>query len=195
MRFDPRAIWLSILFGTPLLGICLYLRRSISSLLPSILLSILFIWFHRDPPRDIAENGVVSPVDGTVKSIDRSNDRVKISIYLGLSDVHIVRSPVDGIITNMYRSGEGNYPALLDISEKNNSLVYEYEKGIEVAIMTGFIARRLKSKVDAGGVCRGDRIGIISFGSRSTVSFSSNRYELKVSEGDKITAGETNIAK
>lgn len=159
------------------------------------LLSLFFIWFHRDPNRDVVQDGFVSPVDGRIKHIEETDEQIEISVYLGITDVHIVRSPIEGIIEGIDRSKGGNYPAFLQQSEKNNSLTYRYEDGCIVSIMTGFIARRLKTKVDEGYVYRGQKIGLISFGSRSVVRLDKERYELEVSEGDRLVSGKTKIAK
>lgn len=194
MRFDDRGYRLSVLVLVPLVLVSVYLQRTLKLLIPSVLIAFLILWFHRDPKRRIPSEGLTSPVDGKVKSIRETDDGItEISIYLGLSDVHMARSPKDGYVEDIYRRGEGNLPALLSRSEKNNSLVFSYESGMEVSIMTGVIARRLQSKISTKSVSKGEKIGLISFGSRSILRYNSDNYDLKVSEGDRITAGETII--
>lgn len=196
MRFDDRGYRLSVLALIPLLLVSSYLERTFKFLIPSVLIAFFILWFHRDPDREIPSAGLTSPVDGKVKNIRETDDGiVEVSIYLGLSDVHIARSPKQGYIENIYRKGEGNFPALLSRSKKNNSLVFSYESGMEVSIMTGVIARRLQSKISTEAVSKGERIGLISFGSRSILRYQSDNYDLTISEGDKVTAGETIIGK
>jgi len=194
MRFDPRGVRLSALVLLTLILISTYVKRTLKFVIPSVVLAFLVLWFHRDPERDVPSKGLLSPVDGRIKDIrDIDEQYTEVSVYLGLSDVHIVRSPRGGHIETIRREGQGNLPALLSMSEKNNSLVYNYQDGLEVAVMTGVIARRLQQKINTGSVSRGEKIGLISFGSRSTIRYSSEDYQLMVSKGDKITAGETII--
>lgn len=157
-------------------------------------ISYFILWFHRDPERKSPQSGFVSPVDGRVKNIEKSEDRIKISVYLGITDVHIVRSPINGKISNIYRTDGYNIPAFMPSSEKNNKLSYQYTNKCQINVMTGFIARRLQSKVSDEQVERGEKIGLISFGSRSVITINRRFYRLNISEGDKIIAGKTKMA-
>lgn len=163
-----------------------------------LLVSGFFLWSHRTPDRGRVTSSVyVSPVDGRVDNIEREDDEIFISVYLGLTDVHTVKSPIKGTISNVERECGYNFPALMtELSEKNNSLSFIYENGDKVTVYTGILARRLINEIKCCGedVNRGDDIGFISFGSRSTLHIKkSNIGSLEISEGDRLVSGKTVI--
>lgn len=163
----------------------------------SVLLSSFMLWFHRNPTRTPDYSGShISPVDGKVQSIKKNQEEVQVSIYLGLTDVHTVRSMSDTTVESVSRGDGGNYPALLqDLSEKNNSLNYSFENGDHVSVFTGFLARRLVNESESGeSVNAGEEIGFISFGSRCVIRIDKGNIEsLQVSEGDTVRSGESVI--
>src|ERR1700735_1076052 len=97
--------------------------------IPALLLAAFFLWFFRDPRRTIPmERGlVVSPADGKVTEVARistpEGDRLRLSIFLSVFDVHVNRSPVEGILREVrYRKGQylnAMNPASAELNEQN----------------------------------------------------------------------------
>lgn len=170
------------------------------------LLILFTITFFRDPDRSIPnENGiVVSPADGRVVRIQDStcgpdhDDPVKmISIFLSLWDVHVNRVPISGEVVSVnYRSGRFR-PAFTGKASENNEQNIIGIDGrigrIYVKQIAGTIARRIVCHLRVGDWIRqGDRFGMIRFGSRVDLVLPSSVI-LRVSEGDRVTAGESVI--
>ncbi|RLI89662.1 MAG: phosphatidylserine decarboxylase family protein [Archaeoglobales archaeon] len=157
----------------------------------SILVFLAFaftLFFFRDPPREIQE-GVVSPADG---KIDYMRGR-RMEIFMGPLDCHINRSPVDGVVVGTkYR--KGSFPPAFIRSPKaeRNEILIENEDGIfKVVQVAGFFARRIVCYVGSGDVVRkGQRIGIIRFGSRVILEIPEG-YVFVKKVGEKVKAGET----
>ena len=149
------------------------------SLIP-ILLAAFFLWFFRDPQRAIptGEGLVVSPADGLVTetvSIDTpEGPRQRISIFLNVFDVHVNRTPISGVITGV-RYQKGLYlnamnPTCAERNEQN--IVTVRGEGIEIVFkqIAGLIARRIVFNYREGDrVERGQRVGLIKFGSRTDI--------------------------
>lgn len=151
------------------------------------------IFFHRDPERKSQGNGMVSPADGRV--VLASLERV--DIFMGPCDVHVNRAPLDGIVkTTEYIKG-GHAPAFLNSAKKNQQNKIELQTAdgvIELRQITGILVREIICYVKPGDcVNRGDRLGMIRFGSRVEVTLP-KAYEPLVKKGDKVRAGETIIA-
>jgi phosphatidylserine decarboxylase len=122
----------------------------------------------------------------------------KISIFMNVFNVHVNRSPVDGIIEKIiYKNGKFFNASLDKASEYNerNSFIIETNTDkIVVVQIAGLIARRILSFISEGDkIDKGDRIGLIRFGSRVDIYFPST-YEIKVNQNDIVVAGETIIA-
>ena len=122
----------------------------------------------------------------------------KISIFMNVFNVHVNRSPVDGIIEKItYKNGKFFNASLDKASEHNerNSIIIETNTDkIVVVQIAGLIARRILSFISEGDkIDKGDRIGLIRFGSRVDIYFPST-YEIKVNQNDIVVAGETIIA-
>jgi phosphatidylserine decarboxylase len=198
MKFKKRGykLFLGSLFTFALIKRYIKYKRLTSGI--GIILSTFILWFHRNPQRTPeSSTGYISPIDGRIEKIECKENEIFISVYLGLKDVHSVRSPIDGTISSIDRTNGYNFPALItELSEKNNSLSFEYSNGDIITIYTGILARRLISEtVENESVETGDEIGFISFGSRGTITIKKkNLKDIKVSEGDKIYSGETLIA-
>ena len=161
------------------------------------LFTILLLGFFRDPKRKIGI-GIVSGADGTVDYVKTRKNWTIISVFMNLNDVHVNRAPMEGKILSVKRRGGGSWPAFLKRSEKNSraSIVMETEIGIiRVVMISGVFAWRVCPYVQAGDkVRRGQRIGIIRFGSRLNVWLPSDKVNISVKEGMKVKAGKTNIA-
>ncbi|MDI3502329.1 MAG: phosphatidylserine decarboxylase [Archaeoglobi archaeon] len=165
--------------------------------LPFALLFFLMIsfvaYFFRDPERFPEGEGYLSPADGKVM---KAKGR-ELSIFMGLTDVHVNRSPADGVVKRVRRIRGSHLPAFFRSSDRNerNEIVIETERGeVVVTQIVGFFARRIVCKVKEGEFLRrGDRIGYICFGSRVDVIFPEGT-KLYVEEGDRVKAGETVVA-
>jgi phosphatidylserine decarboxylase len=154
---------------------------------------VFMIFFHRDPDRLPSGDGMLAPADGKV--IQASSG--KITIFMSPSNVHVNRAPLDGYIRNIeYRKGT-HLPAFMGRATKNqqNRMHLETVDGImELRQITGTLVREIVCYVHPGDqVSRGERIGMIRFGSRVEVSIPVS-YTLQVNKGDKVRAGETVVA-
>jgi phosphatidylserine decarboxylase len=168
-------------------------------------------YFFRDPERVIpARKGlVVSAADGKVVGAAAvvpprelelgSESRTRVSVFLSIFDVHIVRAPVAGrIVRSHYVPGVFLNAELDKASEDNErrDLVIETETGEKVGVMliAGLIARRIVTFAGEGtSVARGERIGLIRFGSRVDVYLPPNASVL-VGAGQTAIGGETVLA-
>jgi len=157
-------------------------------------LSILLFFFYRDPYREI-QDGIVSPADGLVQKVDKHSGMIYISIFMGPQNVHVNRSPVDGTVLSQKHMDGGNLPAFSKDSDQNERLVTKLETDIGVFKVTqiaGFLVRRIVSYVEPKSrVSKGERIGLIHFGSRVDLRFEAAGIDIKVSEGDRVLAGQT----
>lgn len=155
--------------------------------------TIFVIFFHRDPDRAPQGDGMVSPADGRVIKTDPD----RIAIFMGAYDVHVNRSPLDGLVKRTQYTKGRHYPAFLNLASKNqqNKIEIETNEGnIEVSQITGALARRVVCYVKPGDrVVRGQRIGMIHFGSRVEVTIPRG-YRQFVTIGDRVRAGESVIA-
>lgn len=154
---------------------------------------IFMIFFHRDPDRLPRGDGMVSPADGRI--IQATPE--KITIFMGAYDVHVNRAPLDGTVRSIeYRKGS-HMPAFLNRACHNqqNRIRMETDDGdLELRQITGTIVREIVCYVRPGDhVFRGERIGMIRFGSRVEASIPKG-YKLQVGLGDKVRAGETVVA-
>ena len=170
--------------------------------LPFAMLAVFCLWFFRDPERT-APNGpglAVSPADGKVVLIRPEPDgRTRMAIFLNVFDVHVNRSPIAGQVKSVkYKAGKFLVASEVAASVENeqNTLVVEGEGGsLEFSQIAGLIARRIVcDKKPGDAVQRGERIGLIKFGSRVDLLFGPE-WTLAVKVGERVTAGETVIAK
>ncbi|MDI9642288.1 MAG: phosphatidylserine decarboxylase [Archaeoglobales archaeon] len=145
-------------------------------------------YFFRDPHRKIGE-GIVSPADG---KIDYISDK-RLEIFMGPFDCHVNRAPVGGkVIKTEFKEGRV-LPAFKRIKDpRMNEILIETEEGIfKVIQIAGIFARRIVCYVREGeNLKKGDKIGMIRFGSRVVLEVpEGHRFVKKV--GDKVKAGET----
>jgi phosphatidylserine decarboxylase len=170
------------------------------------LLGGFFAYFFRDPDRRVPSGVglVVAPADGRVITAGPSDGRWappgawrQVTIFLSPMDVHINRSPVAGRITRIeYRPGTF-LPAYDERSNDNelNEIWIDHDgRQVVVRQVVGILARRIVCRVSEGDVLeRGQRIGLMKFGSRMDV-FLPPDADLKVRVGDRVVAGESILA-
>jgi phosphatidylserine decarboxylase len=178
------------------------------------LLVIVALWmayFFRDPDRvtPLREGLVIAAADGHVSSVEAvrppvelglgPEERVRVSTFLSVLDVHITRAPVAGRIErSIYVPGAFFNVALDKASEENErrAMIIQRSDGVEIAVVqiAGLIARRIVAFVHEGdSVGAGERLGLIRFGSRVDVYLPPGKTAL-VSAGQLAIAGETVLA-
>ncbi len=176
-----------------------YLTRPIFAL-PLFIVAAFCLYFFRDPNREIPPGAVaVSPADGKVVSIKRDNpESVRISIFLNIFDVHVNRSPVAGKITKVkYQTGKflvASKELASSQNEQNTVTVDSDGSQVVFAQIAGLIARRIVFSKRAGDtVQKGERIGLIKFGSRVDV-FLGPEWNILVKTGERVSAGSSVLA-
>ena len=177
-----------------------------------LILTLFCLYFFRDPERYVPDDvGVlVSPADGTVCSISEvegpaelgmsGETRTRITIFLSVFNVHVNRTPATGEITKeAYVPGKFLDAAADTASEENERqlvrMTTEDGKDIAFAQVSGLIARRIICDLKAGDkVGRGDRFGLIRFGSRTDIYLDTGQVAT-VKIGQTMIGGETIIAR
>jgi phosphatidylserine decarboxylase len=170
-------------------------------------LGAFFAYFFRDPERIIptAPGLVVSPADGRVVIAGPSDGRwsppgqwQQVTIFLSPMDVHMNRTPVGGRVTRIeYRPGKFLPAYKEDASENELNEIWIDHDGEPVVVrqIVGVLARRVVCRVEEGqSLERGERIGLMKFGSRMDV-FLPIRAQLLVQVGQTVVAGETVLAR
>lgn len=166
-----------------------------------VLLAAFFLWFFRDPERAVPTQAgaIVSPADGKVTSVAKSTldgrDVARISIFLNVFDVHVNRSPVAGIIRGAHYQ-EGKFlnamnPACAECNEQNTVTVEGEGHTLVFKQIAGLLARRIVFTKNIGErVERGERIGMMKFGSRMDVIVESSA-KIMVKTGDRVKGGSS----
>ncbi|HUO26148.1 MAG TPA: phosphatidylserine decarboxylase [Candidatus Aquilonibacter sp.] len=191
------------LYGIPLIAAAIFvgwLTQLAWGVIPA-LLGLFFLWFFRDPERSIpdAAGAVVSPADGKVTDVSPANDRLtRISIFLSVFDVHVNRSPISGTISDVrYQRGKflnAMNQASAEQNEQNVVTVEGDEQTVVFKQIAGLLARRIVFHPRVGDrVERGQRVGLIKFGSRVDVLVESSA-SLQVKVGDRVKGGATVLA-
>ena len=169
---------------------------------PFFILALFCLWFFRDPEREIPTGPVaVSPADGKVVAVlPASGNRTRISIFLNVFDVHVNRTPVEGVVKSVqYHRGKFGHAEHEEASAENerNEMTVAMADGTEVTFtqIAGLIARRIVCDKKAGDqLARGERIGLIKFGSRTDI-FLGPEWEVAVKVGERVSGGSSVIAK
>lgn len=160
-----------------------------------VLAGLVVLAFHRDPDRTVPDSGVLAPADGRVSVVREEDDRLRVGIFMNITDVHVNRAPMAGTVQSVTHSPGKHWPAFVKESDRNEKVHIEFEDYTVIQI-AGAVARRIHPYVEAGqSVARGERIGHISFSSRVDVIFPADfsREDLLVGKGDSVTAGETRL--
>ena len=172
--------------------------------LPACLLALFFLWFFRDPERAIpaSAGAVVSPADGKVTDVSSIRidgvQRTRVSIFLNVFDVHVNRSPVAGVIREV-RYQKGKYlnamnPASAELNEQNAVTIEGDEQTVVFKQIAGLLARRIVSTKKVGDrVDRGERVGLIKFGSRVDVLLDATAT-MQIKVGDRVKGGASVLA-
>lgn len=160
-------------------------------------LGIAFVFglmFFRDPYRELGK-GIVSPADGRVLTADPA--KATLTVVMSVLNVHVNRSPLAGRVVSMEHTPGTHAPAASSRTSRNERVetVLETSLGpLRLTQVAGVFARRIVPYVGPGDTVRkGQRIGIIRFGSRVELSLPGGAI-LSVREGDKVRAGTTTIA-
>ncbi|WP_422736892.1 phosphatidylserine decarboxylase [Micromonospora sp. WMMD729] len=164
--------------------------------------------FFRDPERDVPEdpNAVVASADGKVLSVQRLHDErfgdgewLRVAVFLSVLDVHVNRAPVAGKVVDYFVADGGFVNAMKPDAEHNVAAytVLDTSRGtVVVAQRTGLIARRIVQRAPIGALlAKGERFGLIRFGSRTDVYLPADAAEPLVGPGDKVVGGATVIAR
>src|SRR6266480_5322476 len=188
---------------------------ALTSLFFSAWLSLLFLililytfFFFRDPDRNIPadRNAVLAAADGTVQDISEVEETEvlktkmrRVGIFLSIFDVHTNRAPIEGRITyRQHHEGLCLDARSPDCSEKNEAMTWGIENPrvtVVVRQLTGAIARRIVAWAEVGDqLAKGERFGMIRFGSRTEVYLPLTASVL-VKAGEHVAGGSTIIAR
>jgi len=172
-------------------------------IIPGLLL-LFVLFFFRNPERAVPgdELDLVSPADGVVMDVERvyedkflKGESIRIRIFLNIFNVHVNRSPMAGkVVFQTYRAGK-MLPAFKshasELNEKNYIGIENQYLRILVTQVTGFIARRIVCWADVGTeLGRGERFGLIKFGSCTELYLPSN-ITVSVAQGAKVVGGQS----
>ena len=163
---------------------------------PALLLAAFCLWFFRDPERAVpdAPGAIVSPGDGKVTDISpiqvNGREQTRISIFLNVFYVHVNRSPFAGVIRDVrYQKGKFvNAMSAASAEENEQNIVTVEDEGQTVVFkqIAGLIARRIVFTKKVGdAVARGERVGLIKFGSRVDVVMAAH-VQVAVKVGDHV---------
>jgi phosphatidylserine decarboxylase len=194
------------LYAVPLIGAALLIGRltNVAWAIVPLLLAAFFLWFFRDPERTIPQEpgAVVSPGDGTVTDVSpltKDGERLtRISIFLSVFNVHVNRSPISGVIRDIrYQRGkflDARSRACADENEQNIVTMEGDGQKVVFKQIAGLLARRIVFRPKLGDrLERGQRVGLIKFGSRvDVVVDASARVNVKV--GDRVQGGASVLA-
>ena len=169
-----------------------------------LLLALFFLWFFRDPERAIpdSEGAVVSPGDGKVTDVSivtsGGDKQARISIFLSVFDVHVNRSPIAGVVREVrYQRGKFLNAMNQASAEQNEQNIVRVEGDGQTVVfkqIAGLLARRIVFHPKVGDrLERGQRVGLIKFGSRVDVLLDAAAV-LQVKVGDRVRGGASVLA-
>jgi phosphatidylserine decarboxylase len=167
-------------------------------------LTLFIVYFFRNPERSIPddESAVLAPADGVIIYLGNAYEghldveMLKISIFMSVFNVHVNRVPFSGRVLDVFYK-RGKFLDARDdkatFENEQSGIILETERGLKMVVVqvAGLIARRIVSYPVRGDYLkRGERYGLIRFGSRVDVYLPKNT-DVRVSVGNKTTAGET----
>lgn len=177
--------------------------------IPVLLLALFTVFFFRNPERVTPEGGglIISPADGTIVDVADLETNAytdsparKIGIFMSIFNVHINRAPMAAKVRDIrYHAGKFFVASTDKASDANerNAILLDAEGGALIAVVqiAGIVARRIVCYLSKGdGVMRGERLGLIRFGSRVDLYLPAGT-DIDVSKGDKVKAGVTVIGR
>jgi phosphatidylserine decarboxylase len=189
-----------LVLGAVLVCIARFIHVPLAAIIPGALLFIfaLFcVFFFRDPKIEITQgdNLILSPCNGTVMEIVENEHEKIIRVFLSIFNVHLQRSPVDGVVTSVTHQN-GKFlmawdPQAHSLNEQNIFTIQAADGVYTVRQIAGFLARRCVSWVKTGDTVKaGDKIGMIKFSSQVDLHLPPSVIIL-VKKGDKVKAGIT----
>src|SRR6202453_4526959 len=196
-------IWYGLGLGTVAAAVW-YFTGDWKLIVPPLLLAAFFLWFFRDPSRTITSEpgAIVSPADGVITEAEwvetTQGSKLRVSIFLNVFDVHVNRSPIKGTVKLVeFREGGFMNAMTPESSLTNEQTLIQIEgDGYEVSLkqIAGLLARRIVCNLKVGDtVERGQRIGMIKFGSRCDVLMPAEAT-LKVKTGSRVKGGSSVLA-
>jgi len=207
--YGLREIIIGTLLCWCLSGLCLYFHFWAGAIVFAVLWGFL-LWFFRDPQRPCAgrEGQLLSLADGTVTDVDEvdglpflDGKATRISIFMSIFNVHVNRAPAEGTV-RFVKHVKGKFHSASkqksSLENEHNYVGLEMEDGRKILLnlIAGVMARRIVCSVRPGdSLSRGQRIGMVKFGSRAELFLpKSDGYEVLVSPGAKVKAGYDVIA-
>jgi len=176
--------------------------RSLSAV--PVVLALFFLWFFRDPSRKTPSGPglIVSPADGKVDEAEwietTAGSRLRVTIFLNVFDVHVNRVPVGGTVELVeFREGQFLNAMRSDSAVHNEQTLVTIDAGgysVSFKQIAGLLARRIVCNLKVGDrVERGQRMGLIKFGSRVDVLIPAEAH-LRVKVGQKVKGGSSVLA-
>jgi phosphatidylserine decarboxylase len=172
----------------------------------SLVFALFCTWFFRDPERRSAADSrsLLSPADGTVIDIREVQEPLylkagvkRVSIFMSVFNVHVNRAPMKGTIDFVHYNPGKFISAFKEKASLDNESIFigiqepASSRAVAVKLIAGLIARRIVLyKKNRDALQRGERIGMIRFGSRVEI-YCPLSTEIKVQKGDTVIAGET----
>ncbi len=207
----------SLIFGSAIIGIAvaaLFMVLSLNRL--ALLASLLglvavafFVYFFRDPEREAPADPsiIVSGADGVVRAIEPINepnylntDTLRVSVFLNPFDVHVNRAPIAGVVRDLAYTPGKHLLTISNASSEHNEhssiLIEGDQTRCLVRQIVGPVVRRVVYWLEKEqNLSKGDRIGMMKFGSRMDVYLPTADVEVTVKKGDRVMAGITEIAR
>lgn len=186
--------WILLSLILAILSIFLFIPLAVFYLL----VTIFFVIFFRDPER-IPNEGIVACADGRITKIEKVDDQLKIVTVMNLHNVHVNRAPLEGKVVDMEHQNGKHIPAFSKDSDRNErfKIILNTKIGdVKIVQIAGAFARRIEPYIhEDDNIKKGQRIGIIRFGSRVDLYLPENKVKIMVKEGDLVKAAESQIAK
>lgn len=193
-------------YALPLVGVAALMAWLLGAwwAIPPVLLACFFLWFFRDPERAVpaTAGAIVSPADGKVTDVSPVTvdglRRTRISIFLNVFNVHVNRSPIAGTIkAARYQKGKFVNAMNAASADENEQNIVTVEGGGQIVVfkqIAGLLARRIVFNKKIGDrVERGERVGLIKFGSRVDVLLDP-AASLQIKIGDHVKGGASVLA-
>jgi phosphatidylserine decarboxylase len=185
--------WIALSLLLAILSLFLYIPLAFLY----VLIAIFFVIFFRDPERN-PDEGIVAPADGRISKIEKESDSVKIITVMNLHNVHVNRAPLDGRVRKITHHPGKHVPAFRKDSENNERVetIIDTKIGeVKIVQIAGSFARRIQPYIAEGQeIIKGERIGIIKFGSRVDLYLPGKSVKVIVKERQSVKAAGSKIA-